>query len=129
MGLADDRARAHDFPALAPGVARGTDLIQPAKGRGQIFGLGQGALPGGFTRPIDVKDHPRRCPFDPAGLRFASRCVERATRADHRERACAGLRRAASVSAAKKRESVERAGSWSRSNKAMNGTAKGWSRS
>ena len=33
----------------------------------------------------------------------------------------------ASVSAAKKRETVERAGSWLRSNRAMNGPAKGWS--
>jgi hypothetical protein len=39
VGLADDGARPHHLPALAPGVARGTHLIQPAKGRGQVFAL------------------------------------------------------------------------------------------
>lgn len=34
-----------------------------------------------------------------------------------------------SINAAKKRESAEREGNWSRSNNDMNGTAKGWSRS
>ena len=58
VGLTDDGARPDDFPPLAPRVARSTDVIQPAKGRGQVFGLGQGALAGGFPRAIDVKDHP-----------------------------------------------------------------------
>ena len=56
--LTDDGASPHDLPALAPPVARSTDVIQPAKGRGQGFCLGQGALPGRLTRPIDVKDYP-----------------------------------------------------------------------
>ena len=58
MGLRDDGARPDDLPTLAPRVARGTHLIQPTKGRRQVFCLWQGALPGGFTRPIDVKDYP-----------------------------------------------------------------------
>ena len=35
VGLTDDGARPHDLPALAPRVARGTHVIQPAKGRRQ----------------------------------------------------------------------------------------------
>ncbi len=128
VGLADDGARPHHLPALAAPVARGTDLIQPAKGRRQVFGLGQGALAGGFTRAINDQRRPRRCLFDPPGFRFASRGesgrLSRSSRKSVR-RASTG----ASVNAAKKRERVERAGSWSRSNKAMKGTAKGWSRS
>jgi hypothetical protein len=58
MSLRNHRARPDDLPALAPRVARGTDLIQPAKGRGQFFCLRQGALAGRLARPIDVKDHP-----------------------------------------------------------------------
>ena len=48
----------HDLAALAPPVAGGTDIIQPAKGRGEFFYLGQGALAGRLTRAIDIKDHP-----------------------------------------------------------------------
>jgi hypothetical protein len=59
MGLTDHSAGSHHFPALAPGVARGTDVIQPAKGWRQLLGLGQGALTGGFARAIKIKDHPR----------------------------------------------------------------------
>src|SRR6266699_1686155 len=40
VGLADHGARPHDLPSLTPGVAGGTDLIQPAKGRGKVFTLG-----------------------------------------------------------------------------------------
>jgi hypothetical protein len=58
LSLRDNRARPDDLPAFAPCVARGTDVIQPAKGRGQFFCLRQGALAGRLTRPIDVKDHP-----------------------------------------------------------------------
>src|SRR5712691_5059270 len=58
MSLADDGARPYHLPAFASGVAGSTHLIQPAKRRGQIFSLGQGALAGGFSRAIHVKDHP-----------------------------------------------------------------------
>ena len=40
MSLADDRARPHHLLALAPGVASRIDLIQSAKGRGQVVTLG-----------------------------------------------------------------------------------------
>src|SRR5712692_2269755 len=46
------------WPLLPPPVAGGTDIIQPAKGRGEFFYLGQGALAGRLTRAIDIKDHP-----------------------------------------------------------------------
>jgi len=58
VGLADNRAGPHDFPALAPRVASSTDLIQSARGRRQFFCLGQSALAGGFTCAIDIEDHP-----------------------------------------------------------------------
>jgi hypothetical protein len=58
MGLTNDGAGAHHLSALAPFVARSTDVIQPAKGWGQLFGLGQGALASCLARPVDVKDHP-----------------------------------------------------------------------
>ena len=60
MSLADDGARAHHLPPLAPPVARRTDLIQSAKGWGQVLALRQGTLASGFTRAIDVKDYPAR---------------------------------------------------------------------
>jgi len=40
VSLADDRARPHHLLALAPGVASRIDLIQSAKGRGQVVTLG-----------------------------------------------------------------------------------------
>jgi hypothetical protein len=58
VGLADDRAGPHHLPTLAPPVARGTDLIQPATSRGQFFGLGQGALASGLSCAIEIKNHP-----------------------------------------------------------------------
>ncbi len=58
VGLADDGARPYDLSPLASCVPRGTDLIQPAKGWGQVFGLGQGPLAGRLTRAIKIKDHP-----------------------------------------------------------------------
>jgi hypothetical protein len=58
VGLTDDRARPYNLSALASDVSRGTDLIQPAKGRGQVFALGQGALAGRLPRPIDVNNDP-----------------------------------------------------------------------
>jgi hypothetical protein len=81
MGLTDDRAGPHHLPAFAPGVARSTDLIQPAKGWRQVFGLGQGALAGGLPRPIEIKDHPRisRSIQQTAGLLVIRVVQERAT--------------------------------------------------
>jgi hypothetical protein len=58
MGLTNDGTSAHHLSPLAPSVARSTDLIQPAKGWGQVFCLGQGALASRLSRPVDVKDHP-----------------------------------------------------------------------
>jgi hypothetical protein len=58
-GLTNDRACPHDLPPLAPRVARSTHVIQPAKGRRQLFGLGQGALTGRFSRAINIKEDPR----------------------------------------------------------------------
>src|SRR4030095_5738959 len=40
VGLTDHCARPHDLPTFAPPVTRGTDLIQPAKSRWQVFSLG-----------------------------------------------------------------------------------------
>lgn len=57
MGLGDDGARTDDLPALAPGVARSTDLVQATLCWRQRLCLWQGTLPGGLPRPIDVKDH------------------------------------------------------------------------
>src|SRR5437764_14569514 len=57
MSLRDDGARTHDLPALAPGVARRTHLVQATLCWRQFLGLWQGTLPGGLPRPIDVKDH------------------------------------------------------------------------
>jgi hypothetical protein len=58
MSLADDGARPDHLPALASGVAGSTHVIQPAKRRGQVFSLRQGARAGGFSRAIEVYDHP-----------------------------------------------------------------------
>src|SRR5260221_4539273 len=46
VGLTDDGAGPHHLPALAPSVARSTDVIQPAKDWRQLLGLGQGGLSG-----------------------------------------------------------------------------------
>src|SRR6516164_7590253 len=48
VSLADHGARTNHFSPFAPGVARSTDVIQPAKGRWQFFCLRQGPLAGGF---------------------------------------------------------------------------------
>src|SRR5260370_1049062 len=58
VGLTDNSARPDDFPTLTPCVASSTDFIQPTIGRWQFLCLGQGALAGGFTRAIDIEDHP-----------------------------------------------------------------------
>ena len=39
MSLSDHRARPNDLSTFAPRVARGTDVIQPPRGRGYIFAL------------------------------------------------------------------------------------------
>jgi hypothetical protein len=56
--LGNRRARPDDFPTFAPFVPGGTHLIQPAEGLRQVLGFRQGALTGGFTRAINIKDHP-----------------------------------------------------------------------
>ena len=58
MGLTDDSTRPNHLPTLAAPVARSAHVIQPAKGWGQIFGLGQGALASCLTRAIQIKDYP-----------------------------------------------------------------------
>ncbi len=58
MGLTNDGAGAHHLSTLTPFVARSTDVIQPAKGRGECFCLGQGTLAGCLTGAIEIKDHP-----------------------------------------------------------------------
>src|SRR5712691_3974725 len=57
MSLRDDGASTDDLPALAPRVARSTNLIQATLWCRQLLCLWQGTLPGGLPRPIDVKDH------------------------------------------------------------------------
>src|SRR5256714_9132014 len=49
-------ARAHHLPALASEVSRSTDRIESAFGSRQGRIAGQGALPCGLARRIDVKD-------------------------------------------------------------------------
>src|SRR2546430_11760999 len=77
MGLRDDGARPDDFPALASGVARRTDLGQATLCWRQRLCLWQGTLSGGLPCPIDVKDHMFvACAIDKlAGM---SLCVQRA---------------------------------------------------
>jgi len=84
VGLADDRAGTHHLPPLAPGVARSTHVIQPPKRRGQVFGLGQGALTGGLTGAIKIKDDPlTACSIDQVpglplvGERTAEQIIEK----------------------------------------------------
>src|SRR5258708_3107362 len=72
VGLADDGSRPYHLPALAPGVARGPHVIQPAKGRGQIVSLRQGAA-GPPPASRRCRRPPRHFPFDPPALRFACR--------------------------------------------------------
>ena len=50
--------RPDHFPAFATPVARRADVIQSAKRRRKLISLRQGALPGGFPRPVNVKDGP-----------------------------------------------------------------------
>src|SRR5439155_5889809 len=57
MGLRDDRARPDDLSALAPPVARSTDLVQARLWCRQLLCLWQAPLPRGLPRPIDIKNH------------------------------------------------------------------------
>src|SRR6266700_4722538 len=59
VSLADDGAGSYHLPTLAPGVARGTDVLQLAQGCRHLFSLGQGARARRLTRAIESKDHPR----------------------------------------------------------------------
>src|SRR5207249_4966610 len=56
VGLQDGGAGTNDLPTLAPGVARGTDLIQATLGSRQLQVLWQGALAGYLSGAIDIKD-------------------------------------------------------------------------
>ena|SRR5579859_1326148 len=58
MRLSNRCSRSDNLPAFAASVARSADLIQPARGWRQVFGLGQGALARSFTRAVDIKDGP-----------------------------------------------------------------------
>jgi hypothetical protein len=57
MSLRDDGTSTDDLPALASGVARSTHFVQATLWCRQFLCLWQSPLPGGFPRPIDVKDH------------------------------------------------------------------------
>src|SRR5579883_976554 len=50
--------RPDHFPALAAPVARGTYLIQPARGWGKVIRLRKRTLPSRFPRAVDVEDRP-----------------------------------------------------------------------
>jgi hypothetical protein len=71
VSLADDGPRPYNLPAFASGVAGSTHVIQPAKRLRQVFSLRQGALAGGFSRAIHVKDDPGvpHAIYQPSGLR------------------------------------------------------------
>src|SRR5579885_3080757 len=58
VGLQGGRARADDFPPLAPGVTWGTERAQAPMGSRQLWRLGQGALAGGLAREIHIEDEP-----------------------------------------------------------------------
>src|SRR5205807_688762 len=58
MGLQDRSASSHDFPALAPGVAGGTQRTQAPLSSRPIWSLGQGPLAGCLARPINIEDQP-----------------------------------------------------------------------
>ncbi len=58
VGLAHRCPGPDHLPAFASPLARGTHLIQPAKRWGKVISLRKRALPGRFSRAIDVKHHP-----------------------------------------------------------------------
>src|SRR5260370_29630936 len=128
VGLTDDRAGPDHLSALASPVARGTDVIQPAMSRGQ---WGKARWRAASRVPSISKTTQvflARSTMPPVCVSLESLALCESGRLSRSSRQ--SVRRAstgASVSAAKKRERVERAGSWSRSNRAMKGTAKGWS--
>jgi hypothetical protein len=58
VSLTNGCPRTDHLSALTESRARGADVIQPTKGRRQVFRLWQAALPRRLTRAIDIKDHP-----------------------------------------------------------------------
>ena len=126
VGLTDDGASTHDLAALVPPVAGGTDIIQPAKGRGSSSIWGKARWRAASRVPSTSKTihvfpaQSTRPPISPVGVSFESGRLSRSSRKSVR-RASTG----ASVSAAKKRERVERAGSRSRSRPGHEGDRKG----
>jgi hypothetical protein len=123
VGLPHGSARADDFPTLAAGVAWSTDVLQAPLWLRQVLPLWQGALAGSFTCAIDIEGQPTpplRSTNSPVCRSFESGRASRSARKRAR-RASTG----AGVSAAKKRESVERLGSRLRPKRAINGSATG----
>jgi hypothetical protein len=118
------RAQADDFPTLAPGVPRGTDLSHSPLRGFAVRGLGQSAPSGRLARAINVEDHSLfACSINkPACLSLVAKAGEPA---DRRETGSAGLRQAPGRSALKKRERVERAGKLWRAICAMKDSAQG----
>src|SRR5712691_3117942 len=57
VGLQDGGAGAHDFSTLAPGIARGTHLLQAAPRGRHLWRDGQGALAGRLSRAIHIHNH------------------------------------------------------------------------
>ena len=72
VGLADNGAGTNHFSPFAPGVARRTDVIQPPKGRWQLFCLRQGSALGRLHVCHRYRRPPRRLPRDPADRRWFS---------------------------------------------------------
>src|SRR6266436_9675195 len=58
MGLQERGAGTHDFPSLAPRVARCTDRLQTSLWRGKIRTLRQSTLSCGLSGAIQIEDHP-----------------------------------------------------------------------
>ena len=127
MGLRNRCARANNLPAFAASVERRRtrhptgERLEEAHRSGAAHAA---SLPLAFhrcrTRSRRFRRGSSRFPVCLSGVRGRT---SRSSRNSVRK-ASTG----ASVNAAKNRERAEREGNWSRSNKAMNGTAKGWSR-
>ncbi len=73
VGLADNGASSHHLPPLAPFVARRTDVLQPAKGWRQVFGLRQSSLRGRPRASHQCQRPPTPFPLDPSTHPSASR--------------------------------------------------------
>jgi hypothetical protein len=102
------------------------NVLQRQQRRGKVIILREGALPSRFPRAIDVADGPgMTCSIQQAsGLRVGREGSTEQIVQKQGMQPFDGV----SVNAAKNRDSAEREGNWSRPNKAMNGTANGWSR-